>query len=158
MCTDFTDLNKCCPKDNFPLSRIDKVVDSAAECETMAQLDSFSGYHHICLHKEDEEKCALSHPSTRIGIYECLKKVGPTFYRMTKAILKDQNCINIFTYVDDIVVVSKKNNTQMKDLAETFANMRGPQLKLNPEKCIFGVVSVFCTGKIQCGQDHAFLF
>jgi hypothetical protein len=28
MCTDFTDLNKCCPKDDFSLSRIDKVVDS----------------------------------------------------------------------------------------------------------------------------------
>jgi hypothetical protein len=34
MCTYFTDLNKCCPKDDFPLLTIDKVVDSAAGCET----------------------------------------------------------------------------------------------------------------------------
>jgi hypothetical protein len=47
MCTDFTDLNKCCPKDDFPLSMIDKVVDFAAGCETMALLDCFSGYHQI---------------------------------------------------------------------------------------------------------------
>jgi hypothetical protein len=68
-----------------------------------------------------------------------LKNVGPTFCRMTKVILKDQNCRNVFTYVDDIVVAIKKNITQVEDLAETFANMRGPQLKLNLEKSVFGV-------------------
>jgi hypothetical protein len=47
MCTDFPDLNKCYPKENFPLSRIDKVVDSAAGCETMTLLDYFSGYRQI---------------------------------------------------------------------------------------------------------------
>jgi hypothetical protein len=47
MCTDFTDINKCCPKDDFPQSRIDKVVDSAAGCETIALLNCFSGYHQI---------------------------------------------------------------------------------------------------------------
>jgi hypothetical protein len=47
MCIDFIDLNKCCPKEDFPLSRIDKVVDSAAGCERMALLDFFSGYHQI---------------------------------------------------------------------------------------------------------------
>jgi hypothetical protein len=45
MCTNFTDLNKCCPKDDFPLARIDKIIDSAVGCEMMALLDSFSGYH-----------------------------------------------------------------------------------------------------------------
>jgi hypothetical protein len=45
MCTDFTDLNKSYPKDDFPLMRIDKVVNSAAGCEIMALLDCFSEYH-----------------------------------------------------------------------------------------------------------------
>jgi hypothetical protein len=43
------DLNNYCPKNDFPLSRIDKVVDSAAGCEMMALLDYFSGYHQIWL-------------------------------------------------------------------------------------------------------------
>jgi hypothetical protein len=42
ICTNFTDLNKCCPKDDFLLTRIDKVVDSAAGCEIMTLLDCFS--------------------------------------------------------------------------------------------------------------------
>jgi hypothetical protein len=47
MCTYFTDLNKCCPKDDFPLTRIYKVVDLAAGCKAMILLDCFSGYHQI---------------------------------------------------------------------------------------------------------------
>jgi hypothetical protein len=47
MCIDFTSLNKACPKDNFPLPRIDKIVDSAVGCEVMSLLDCFSGYHQI---------------------------------------------------------------------------------------------------------------
>jgi hypothetical protein len=45
MCTDFIDLNKCCPKDDFPLPRIDKIVDFAVGREMMALLDYVSGYH-----------------------------------------------------------------------------------------------------------------
>jgi hypothetical protein len=45
MCVDYTSLNKACPKDPFPLPRIDQVVDSTAGCETLCFLDAYSGYH-----------------------------------------------------------------------------------------------------------------
>jgi hypothetical protein len=45
MCMDFTDLNKCCPKGDFPLTRIDQIVDSVTGCDIIALLDYFSGYH-----------------------------------------------------------------------------------------------------------------
>jgi hypothetical protein len=70
---------------------------------------------------------------------EGLKNAGPTFCRITKAILKDQMQRNVFTYVDDIMVASKKKATEIQDLVETFTNMRKAQLKLNLEKCVFGV-------------------
>jgi hypothetical protein len=53
---DFTDLDKYCPKDDFSLARIDKIVDCTAGCEIVALLDYFLGYHQIWLHGEDEEK------------------------------------------------------------------------------------------------------
>jgi hypothetical protein len=62
MCTDFTDLNKCYPKDNFPLTRIDQIIDSVAGCDIMALLDYFSGYYQIWLRKEDEEKASFITP------------------------------------------------------------------------------------------------
>jgi hypothetical protein len=141
MCIDFTDLNKCCPKDDFLLSRIDKVVDSVVECEIIALLDCFSRYHQIWLHKEDEEKTSFITPISTycyLRMHEGLKNDGPTFCRMTKAIVKDKMQRNVFPYVDDIVVASRRKPTQMEDLVETFVNMRRAQLNLNSEKCVFG--------------------
>jgi hypothetical protein len=75
---------------------------------------------------------------------EGLKNAGSTFSRLTKKILEDQMGRNIFTYVDDIVVASKNKEDHLLDLVETFTNMREVRLRLNPEKCIFGV----CQSKI----------
>jgi hypothetical protein len=141
MCTNFTDLNRCQPKDNFPLSRIDKVVDSTTGCVMMALLDCFSSHHQIWLPKEDEEKMSFITPFRTyyyLRMLEGLKNVGPMFCRMTKAIIRDQIHRNFFTYVDDIVVASKNKRTQIDDLAKTFTNMHGAQLKVNPKKCVFG--------------------
>jgi hypothetical protein len=68
-----------------------------------------------------------------------LRNTGPTFCRMVKATLKDQVGRNVLSYVDDIVVASKKRASYISDLTKTFANMCEAKLKLNPEKCIFGV-------------------
>jgi hypothetical protein len=53
MCIDFTDLNKACKKDPFPLLRIDASVDKTAAYRRFSLLDYFSGYHQIWLKKED---------------------------------------------------------------------------------------------------------
>jgi hypothetical protein len=141
MCTDFTDLNKCCPNDNFPLARIDQIIDSVAGCDIMALLDYFSGYHEIWLRKEDEEKTSFILP---FGTYcymrmqDGLRNASPTFYRMMKAALKDQVGSNVLSYVDDIIVASKKKESYISNLSETFANMHEANLKLNLVKYIFG--------------------
>jgi hypothetical protein len=135
-------LSKCCPKDDFPLSRIDKVVDSTTGCEMMALLDCFFSYHQTLLRMEDEEKTSFYTPFNTycyLRMPEGLKNARPTFCRMTKAILKDQMYRNVFAYVDNIVVASKKKATQIDDLPETFVNMRRAQLKLNLEKCVFSI-------------------
>jgi hypothetical protein len=147
MCIDFTSLNKACPKDNFPLPRIDKIVDSAARCEVMSLLDCFSGYHQIYMKEEYKASTSfitLFDTYCFIRMPEGLKNDGSTFSRLTKTVLESHVGRNIFTYVDDIVVASKNKEDHLADLAETFANMRGARLCLNPEKCVFGV----CQGKI----------
>ena len=53
MCVDFTDLNKPCPKDSFPLLRIDQLVDSTAEHKLLTFMDAFSRYNQIKLAEED---------------------------------------------------------------------------------------------------------
>ena len=61
-CIDFIDLNNACPKDPFPLSHIDQVVDSSSGCDLLSFLDLYSRYHQIFMSKEDEEKTSFITP------------------------------------------------------------------------------------------------
>jgi hypothetical protein len=54
---------------------------------------------------------------------EALCNAGPTFCRMMKAALKDQVGRNVLSYVDNIIVASKKKESYISDLSKTFANM-----------------------------------
>ncbi|KAK5837608.1 hypothetical protein PVK06_006335 [Gossypium arboreum] len=56
MCVDYQDLNKASPKDNFPLSHIDTLVDKTAGYSLFSFMDGFSGYNQIKIHPEDMEK------------------------------------------------------------------------------------------------------
>ena len=93
MCVDFTDLNKHCLKDPYPLPRIDKLVDIAAGCEMMSLLDYFSGYHQIWLNPEDEEKTSFITPGDTYCYHrmpEGLRNAGPTFSRMTNGVFQNK--------------------------------------------------------------------
>jgi hypothetical protein len=142
MCIDFTSLNKACPKDNFPLPRIDKIVDSTVGCAVMSLVDCFSGYHQTYMKEEDKASTSFITPFDIycfVQMSEGLKNAGSTFSCLTKKVLENQVGHNIFTYVDGIVVASKSKEDHLTDLAETFANIRDARLRLNPEKCVFGV-------------------
>ena len=68
-----------------------------------------------------------------------LKNAGATFKRMIQKCLLTQISRNVEAYIDDIVVKSRKGSDLLADLAETFANLRRYDIKLNPSKCTFGV-------------------
>ena len=70
---------------------------------------------------------------------EGLRNAGTTFVRMTSTVLHKQIGKNLLTYIDDIVVKTKKRGDHIKDLQETFTNLKKAILKLNPEKCNFRV-------------------
>ena len=57
---DYTDLNDACPKDSFPLPRIDQIVDASAGYGMLSFLDAFSGYHQIPMHSPNAKKKNLS--------------------------------------------------------------------------------------------------
>ncbi|XP_013627017.1 PREDICTED: uncharacterized protein LOC106333073 [Brassica oleracea var. oleracea] len=59
ICVDFTDLNKACPKDSYPLPNIDRLVESTTRDEMLTFMDAFSGYNQIMMHPDDREKTAF---------------------------------------------------------------------------------------------------
>ena len=59
MCVDFTNLNKACPKDSYPLPRIDTLVDSTARHQLLSFMDAFSGYNQIKMEEADQENTSF---------------------------------------------------------------------------------------------------
>ena len=85
VCVDYTNLNDACPKDSFPLPRINQIVDASAGHGMLSFLDAFLGYHQIPMHPPDAEKTSFITPH---GLY-CynmmpfkLKNVGATYQRL----------------------------------------------------------------------------
>ena len=82
MCVDYTCLNKECPKDHFPLPRIDQIVNSTSGCEILSFLDAYSGYHQIMMKESDQLTTSFITP---YGSYYYvtmsfgLKNVGTTY-------------------------------------------------------------------------------
>ena len=71
LCIDFTDLNKHCPKDYYPLPAIDVIVKAVTGFAVLMFLDTYKGYHQIPMAEEDAEKIAFI---TNMGIY-CYQKM-----------------------------------------------------------------------------------
>ena len=143
-CVDFTDLNKVCPKDSFPLPRIDQLVDSTTKHKLLKFMDAFSGYNQIKMDEKDQEKIAFI---TSQGIY-CykvmpfkLKNAGATYQRLGNKMFNKQICKNMEVYVDDMLVKSKEELAQLDDLRKIITTLKQYQMKLNPSKCVFGVAS-----------------
>jgi hypothetical protein len=142
MCVDYTNLNKACPKDPFPLPRIDQVIDSTAECELLSFVDAYSDFHQIPLYQPNQIKTSF------IILYgaHCyrtmpfrLRNAGATYQRCMQKCLYDQIDKNVQVYVDVVIIKTKESWTLIDDLRETFANLRRFWMKLNPAKCTFGV-------------------
>jgi hypothetical protein len=119
MCVDYTGLNKACPKDPFPLPRIDQVIDSTVGSELLCFLDAYSGYHKIKMKELDQLATLFVTP---YGTYcyvtmpSGLKNAGGTYQRTMQKCLADQIGRNIHAYVDDIAVMSKKQDDLIADL------------------------------------------
>nr|GEW24549.1 reverse transcriptase domain-containing protein [Tanacetum cinerariifolium] len=119
MCVDFTDLNKACPQDCYPLSKIDWKVESLCGYPFNCFLDAYKGYHQIQLAEPDEEK---------------------TIFHTGQG--------NIEVYVDDLVVKSYTEAEMIRDIEETFRTLRKVNMKLNPKKCSFGLAEGMFLGYI----------
>ena len=144
MSIDFTDLNKACPKDPFPICKIDQLVDATVSHPRMSFLDAFQGYHQIPLALDDQEKTAFVTPIENYHYKVMpfnLKNAGSTYQRMMTRIFKSQLGKNIEIYIDDMVVKSKMVLKHMGDLRAIFEILRKYKLRLNASKCSFDVGS-----------------
>ena len=142
VCVDFTNLNKACPKDLFPMLRIDQLVNEMVGHPQMSFFYAFQGYHQIPLALDDQEKTTFV---TLVGNYHYkvmpfgLKNAGSTYQRMMTKTFEPQLGRNVEVYIDDMVVKSKLVSEHVGDLTSIFEILREHKLHLNASKCSFGV-------------------
>ena len=108
ICTDFRDLNRVCPKDNFPTPFIDQILDECARSEVFSFMDSFSGYNQIHIKLKDQHKTAFIFPWVTFAYQKMpfsLKNAGDTFQWAMTLIFHDLKII-IEVYLDDLTAHS----------------------------------------------------
>ena len=134
VCVDFTDLNKACPKDPFPILKIDQLVNATVGHPRMSFLDAFQGYHQIPLATDDQEKTAFVTP---VGNYHYkvmhfgLKNAGSIYQRMMTKMFESQLGKNVEVYIDDMVVKSKLVSEHLTDLSNIFEILKRHKLRLD---------------------------
>ena len=109
MYVDFTDLNKACPKDSYPLPRVDVLVDSTTQHQLLSFMNAFSSYNQIQIDEVDQEK-TLFVTSQGLFCYKMmlfgLKNAGATYQRLMNKMFANQIERNVQVYVDDMLVKS----------------------------------------------------
>lgn len=123
MCIDFTNINRACPKDYFPLPRIDQMVDSVAGHELLSFLDAFFGYNQIILAEEDRVHTSfiIEYGTHRYWVMPFgLKNAEATYQRMVIEVFKPLMGTMIDSYVDDMVVKSLHTRDHAKHLQQVF--------------------------------------
>ena len=131
-----------CPKDSFPLPRIDHIVDASTGHGMLSFLDAFSGYHQIPMCPPDVEKTSFITPHGlfcyNVMPFE-LKNVRATYQRLVTKMFRPLLGKNMEVYIDDMLIKSKERSDHTMHLQQVFDLLKTYGVKLNPANCAFGV-------------------
>ena len=122
----------------------DMLIDAAAGYKVISFMDGNAGYNQIFMAEEDIHKTAFKCPG-HIGLFEWvlmtfgLKNAGATYQRAMNYIFHELIGKIMEIYIDDVVVKSKGHQEHLADLHKTLECTRKHGLKMNPNKCAFGV-------------------
>ena len=111
MCVDFTNLNKACPKDEYSMPKIDRLVYSTSGHALLSFIDANPGYQKILLATKDHPHTAFITP---VGVYFYLvmpfrlKNLGATYQRMVNKVFGSQIGRNLEVFIDDTIAKSKR--------------------------------------------------
>ena len=109
ICIDFRNLNKASLKDNYPLPKMDQILQNIVGSYRMSMLDGFSGYNNILVHPDDQEKTAFTTPWGTFMYAKMpfgLMNAGATFQRALDIAFFEEKDKMVVVYLDYIIVVN----------------------------------------------------
>lgn len=137
---DYRQVNKKLVGDNFPLTRIDEILDQLGRAKYFSCLDLISGFHQIELNESSRDITSFT---TDKGTFRFKRlpyglKIAPnSFQRMMSLAFSGLSPSKAFLYMDDLVVIACSEKQMIKNLKEVFGICRKFNLKLHPDKCHF---------------------
>jgi hypothetical protein len=148
---DFINLNRSSLKDNYPLPKMDHVLEKVVEANRMSMIDGFSRYNQIIVHEDDREKIVFTTPWGTF-VYDKmpfgLMNAGDNLQRAIDITFVDKKDKFIVMYLDDLTVFSNSDAEHLLHLRQTFKKCRKFVLSLNPKKPHFAMQEVKLLGHI----------
>ena len=144
VCIDFRNLNKATPMDGYPMPVADLLVDAAPGHRIISFMDGNAGYNHIFMAEEDILKTAFRCPG-HVGLFEWivmtfgLKNAGATYQRAMNFIFHEFIGKLVEIYIHDVVVKFRDFTKHLAELQKVLECTRKHGVKMNPNKCAFGV-------------------
>jgi hypothetical protein len=140
LCVDFRNLNKSSLKVNYPLPKMDHVLEKVVKANRICMIDGFSSYNQIAVHEDDREKITFTTPWGTF-MYDKMPfgfmNTGATFQRAMDIALVSERDKFVFIYLDYLTVFSKSDAKHLVHLKQTFEKCRKFSLSLNPKKYHF---------------------
>jgi hypothetical protein len=139
---DFRNLNKSSLKDNYPLPKMDHVLQKVVGSNRISMIDGFSGYNQIVVHEKDRELTAFTTPWGTF-MYDKIPfgimNAGATFQRAMDIAFVGERDKFVVIYLDDLTIFSKSDEDHLKHLKKTFIKCKKYGLSLNPKKSHFSM-------------------
>jgi hypothetical protein len=142
LCVDFRNLNRSSRKHNYPLPKMEHVLQRVTGASRMSMIDGFSGYNQVFVLPEDREKMTFT---TRWGTFMYAKmpfglmNAGETFQRAMDIAFIGEKDKFVVIYLDDITVFSNSDREHRCHLRKVFLKCKSFGISLNPKKSLFAM-------------------
>eukprot|EP00253_Pinus_taeda_P011791 PITA_11791 len=142
LCIDFRNLNKVSLKDNYPLPKMDHILQRVVGASRMSLLDGYSGYNQILVHEDDRDKTTFTTPWGTFHYAKMpfgLKNAGAKFQWAMDMAFANEKDVFLVVYLDDLTVFSKSDEEHLFHLTKVFEKCRKYDISLNLKKILFAM-------------------
>eukprot|EP00253_Pinus_taeda_P001921 PITA_01921 len=142
LCIDFISLNKVSLKDNYPLPKMDHILQRVVGAYRMSLLDGYFDYNQILVHEDDMDKIAFATPWGTFHYAKMpfgLKNVGAAFQHAMDIVFTNEKDVFLVVYLDDLTVFSNSDEEHLYHLKIVFQHCRKYGISLNPKKSSFAM-------------------
>ena len=142
LCADFRNLNKCSKNDNYPLPKMEHLLQQVSGAKVMSFIDGFSGFNQIVVHPDDQEKTTFTTPWGTFMYAKMsfgLMNVGATFQRAMDIAFVGEKDKFVLIYLGDIAIYSSSHHDHLQHLKRVFLKCRRFGISVNPKKSQFAL-------------------